>query len=309
MSPCLRTKSLQAKIPSTNPSLPRENIVMKLWLHASVVVLFLATPSFSEEAATTWFDKQTKWHGFDQFHFKIAGAAAYLVVPPQPLEGKPWIWRARFPGYHDEMDRELVTKGFHLAYVDVAGKFGSPQAIETGEAFYQFLTEKRGLSQKASMEGVSRGGLFVYNWAAKHSETVALIYCDTPVCDFRSWPAGQGDGIGSEGAWKQCLAAYGLTEQQAKEFRGLPIDHAELIANAKIPVLHIVSENDRVVPPKENTYVLRDRLKSHGQEMDLIVVPKGTQKSNGHHFQHPEPRSSRRVLFEIWKVSHVSGAS
>ena len=271
---------------------------MKLWLQALVVTLFMAPWVTAQDTAPEWFDKQTKWHGFDQFHFEIAGAAAYLVVPTKPLEGKPWIWRARFPGYHDEMDRELVARGFCLGYVNVAGKFGCPLAIETGEAFFRFLTEKRGLKKKACMEGVSRGGLFVYNWAAKHPETVALIYCDTPVCDFRSWPAGQGEGIGSAGAWKQCLAAYGLDEEQAKTFRGLPIDHGQAIAGAKIPILHVVSANDRVVPAKENSYVLADRLKDHGHEMDMIVVPEGTEKSNGHHFTHPEPA---RVVEFFWK--------
>ncbi|MEZ6089485.1 MAG: hypothetical protein R3C05_15945 [Pirellulaceae bacterium] len=44
-----------------------------------------------------------------------------MVLPDVAAEGKPWVWRARFPGYHDEIDAKLVADGFHLGYVDVAG--------------------------------------------------------------------------------------------------------------------------------------------------------------------------------------------
>ncbi|MEO1982463.1 MAG: hypothetical protein ABGZ24_18295, partial [Fuerstiella sp.] len=55
----------------------------------------------------------------------------------------------------------------------------------------------------------------------------------------------------------------------------------------KIPVLHIVSENDVVVPPAENTYLLQARLKELGHDMPVVSVPLGTEKSHGHHFTHP----------------------
>lgn len=255
-----------------------------------IAVLLLAGFSkalMGQSANENWYDKAATWNGFRQYHFKIADRPAYIVEPASAAEGKPWIWRARFPGYHAEMDIELVKRGFHLGYVDVAGLFGSPAAIAIADAFYEFTTQKRGLSSKACLEGVSRGGLLVYNWAAGNADKVASIYCDTPVCDIKSWPAGMFAGIGSDAAWKSCLEAYEFSEEQAKQFRGNPIDHAKIIANARIPLLHIVSENDRVVPPKENTYLLKQRIEQHGHEMEVISVAEGTAKSNGHHFTHP----------------------
>ena len=243
-----------------------------------------------EKTDAAWYTKKTQWHGFDQYHFQVADRNAYLVVPKEARKGMPWIWRARFPGFHAEMDIELAGKGYHIGYVDVAGLFGGPRAIEIGDQFYTQMTTTRGLNPKVVLEGVSRGGLLVYNWASKNADRVACIYCDTPVCDFRSWPQGAGKGIGSKAAWKQCLNAYGLTEQQAEQFKGLPIDHAQVIAEAKIPLLHIVSENDRVVPPEENTYLLRENLRKFGHDMEIISVAEGTEKSNGHHFTHPQPQ-------------------
>ena len=234
-----------------------------------------------------WFTKQTQWHGHDQFHFKVAERNAYVVVPEQAAPGNPWVWRARFPGYHAEMDLKLVERGYHIGYVDVAGLFGSPKAIKIGNAFYELMTTQRQLSARPALEGVSRGGLFVYNWAAANLDKVACIYCDTPVCDFKSWPGGHGSGLGSNPTWEQCLKAFGLNEESAKTYAGNPIDHAEKLADAGIPLLHIVSENDRVVPPSENTYVLRNRLAKLGYPLEVISVEQGTEKSNGHHFEHP----------------------
>ncbi|MGB7343712.1 MAG: alpha/beta hydrolase [Pirellulaceae bacterium] len=256
-------------------------------------LLFASNSVTAQEATTTaanWYTKKTDWHGFQQFYFQCADSQCYLIKPNNSLPGNPWIWRARFPSFHAEMDVTLVGKGFHLAYMDVANQFGCPNVIERADVFYNELVNKHDLNEKAVMEGVSRGGLFVYNWTAQHPDRVARIYCDTPVMDFRSWPGGKGSGIGHAGSWQNCLKAYGLTEEQAATYDKLPINYAQIIAKSNIPVMHIVSENDRVVPPTENTYVLRDKLKSLGQEMQVIVVPEGTEKSNGHHFTHPEPQ-------------------
>ena len=253
-----------------------------LWLAANS-----ATDTLAQEKQ--WFEREAEWNGYSQFHFKVANRNAYLVAPKKAAAGNPWIWRARFPGYHAEMDVQMLAKGCHIAYVDVAGLFGGPSAMRIGDEFYRYITTERGLAKKPAMEGVSRGGLFVYNWAVRNSDKVACIYCDTPVCDIKSWPAGQGTGIGSPSTWKQCLAAYKLTEESAKQFDRNPVDTTKTIAGAKIPILHVVSETDRVVPAKENTYLLRDRLAKHGHSMQIISVPMGTKKSKGHHFTHPQP--------------------
>lgn len=266
-----------------NHKLIRRCVVFVLTTSCACVVLVGQQPSQQQ----SWFDRQTQWNGFDQFHFKVADRAAYVVAPRKPANGQPWVWRARFPNYHAEADVELLKRGFHVAYVDVAGLFGSPAAVKIGDEFYDYLVSKRGFARKPALEGVSRGGLFVYNWAVENLDNVACIYCDTPVLDIRSWPGGKGTGLGSASTWQQCLKAYGLNELQAESFDQNPLDHATTIAKSKIPLMHIVSENDRVVPPQENTYLFQKRLQQAGQPMKIILVPEGTAKSNGHHFEHP----------------------
>ncbi|WP_419189429.1 alpha/beta hydrolase family protein [Stieleria marina] len=275
------------------------NLIKRL-LFVLLTCLFVSAGSLAAQDAVPaddlWYTKKTDWHGHDQLHFRHADADCYLIKPTKALPGNPWIWRVRFPGFHAEMDVELVGQGFHLAYMDVANQFGCPNVIKRAETFYDRLVSEHDLNRKVVLEGVSRGGLFVYNYAAMHPDHVAAIYCDTPVLDFNSWPRGKGPvgkytGVGHSASWQQCLKVYGLTDAQAATYDKLPIHHAAIIAKANIPVMHIVSENDRVVPPIENTYVLRDRLKDLGHEMKLIVVPEGTEKSNGHHFTHPEPNT------------------
>ena len=64
-----------------------------------------------------------------------------------------------------------------------------------------------------ALEGMSRGGLIVYNWAAQNPEKVACIYADAPVMDFKSWPMGQGKSAGSAMDTKQLLNAYGFKNE------------------------------------------------------------------------------------------------
>lgn len=263
----------------------------------SLIGLILCLPELEVSASTNaagkseWSGRQDTWHGFQRNHFQIEDRKCYVVIPEKVASGKPWVWRARFPDFHYEMDVELLKQGFHIAYLDVADLFGSPQAISYGNQFYDELTKKHGFQTKVALEGVSRGGLFIYNWAIANPEKVSCIYADTPVCDFKSWPGGKGASEGSESRWQACLKAYGMTEAEALDYKGNPVDRIQVIAEARIPVLHIISENDQVVPPAENTRLMFSRVPEQFRKdnFKIISVKTGTEKSKGHHFTHPHP--------------------
>src|SRR6202035_2412433 len=126
--------------------------------------------------------KQGVWNGYQQLSFTVGGLAALLVIPEPPAKGNPWIWRTEFFGHEPQADIELLNKGFHVAYVNVQNMYGAPAALDAMDVFYEHVTQTYGLSPKTTLEGLSRGGLFAYNWAARHPDRVASLYVDAPVC-------------------------------------------------------------------------------------------------------------------------------
>ena len=80
------------------------------------------------------------------------------------------------------------------------------------------------------------------------------------------------------GTWRACLKAYGLSEKEALEFRGNPIDNLEPLAKAGVPLLHVCGDADPVVPIEENTDILEKRYRKLGGTVTVIRKP-----GVGHH--------------------------
>ena len=133
---------------------------------------------------------------------------------------------------------------------------------------------KAGLHRKVVLEGMSRGGLIVYNWSARNPDKVACIYADAPVMDFKSWPLGKIESEGFDSDKQQLLTAYGFkNEAEALNWKKNPIDCASIIAKAGIPILHVVGDADRVVPVKENTEIFENRMKALHAPITVIHKP------------------------------------
>ena len=253
----------------------------------AVPATFTRNVTFEPEQAWAWEvtldapeppGRKSLWHGYDRYDFTHDGRKCILVAPKAAAPGRPWIWRARFFGHEPQTDVALLARGFHVAYMDVGNLFGAPVAVAHWNAFHKLLTERYALSPRPALEGMSRGGLIIFNWAAANPLKVACLYADAPVCDIRSWPGGQGAGKGDGASWKACLKAYGLTEAQAKEFAGNPIDGLAPLAKAGVPLLHVVGAADDVVPVAENTAVVEQRYRKLGGSIQVISKP-----GCGHH--------------------------
>jgi pimeloyl-ACP methyl ester carboxylesterase len=215
----------------------------------------------------------SKWNGFDKLDFTVADHTALLVKPAAAAPGKPWIWRTEFFGHEPQGDVALLNAGWHVAYFKVSDMYGAPQSIELMEKFHAHVVREFGLSQRAVLEGFSRGGLYAVNFAAAHPDQTAALYLDAPVLDIRSWPGGKGKGKGDARCWKQALEIYGLTEETAKDFRGNPLDSAEKLARAGIPTIAVVGDADDVVPYEENTKPFAAKYRSAGGAIEVIVKP------------------------------------
>ena len=256
-------------------------------------------PSFVPERATAFC-----FHGFRGYDFRSEETDCKVVCPAREAEGRPWVWRARFWGHEPQTDIDLLEKGFHIVYCDVADLYGSDKATERWDRFYRYL-RKHGFHRKAVLEGMSRGGLIVYNWAAKNPDKVACIYADAPVMDITSWPMGKGTSEGSAEDTRRMMEVYGFgSEQEAAEWKGNPLDHAGRIARAGIPVLHVVGDADTVERDIEESL--------QGRQLKLLLL--GNSITQGWGGQRklvtwkPGKAAMDRVLGEgCWESAGISG--
>ncbi|CAH0994478.1 hypothetical protein EMA8858_00588 [Emticicia aquatica] len=235
--------------------------------------------------------KESKWHGFIRHDFTFDGRNVSVIIPNKSLSSNPWVWKAQFLDWHTDADSILIAQGFYLVFVNADNQYGSPKAVAIWNKFYDFITQKYNLQKKVALEGVSRGGLYVYNWAKQNPEKVACIYAEAPVCDFKSWPAGFGKGIGSKTDWELLKKEYGFAnDNEAKLFLNNPIDSLEALAKAKVPVLHTIGLNDEIVPVDENTFLLINKYIRLGGIATVIPCTKGKHTLNGHHFDIETPQ-------------------
>lgn len=227
--------------------------------------------------------KEFNFHGYSGYDFQLEGVPCKIVEPKVVAEGKPWIWRARFWGHEPQTDIDLLEHGFHVAYCDVADLYGSPEAVKRWDMFYKQM-RRAGFSRKMALEGMSRGGLIIYNWASRNPRKVACIYADAPVMDFKQWPM----AYGTDRDIKTMFSAYGFSdEEDARRWKGNPVDHARVMARSGIPLLHVVGDADVVVPYDTNTKVFEQEMKRLGALIMVIHKP-----ATGHHphsLNNPKP--------------------
>lgn len=209
----------------------------------------------------------TEYHGREQINFKLNGRNSLIVRPDRPLPGNPVIWRTEFFGCFDWVDKALLEKGWHLAYHSASDMYGCPESLEMLREFQDFTNETFGLAKEAVLEGLSRGGLYAVNYAAKYPERVRGLYLDAPVLDIRTWPCGYENSHEAV----ECLYWYKLTPETLKTFAGNPLDKAEAIADK--PILIIAGAADKTVPWEKNGKILVEKLEKLGADYKLILKP------------------------------------
>lgn len=264
-------------------------MLTRLYL-AMVTGVTCLTLSFAEETSLDAAD----WRGFTKQAFTLKGRSSFVVEPKIAAPGMPWVWRTSFPNFHAEVDEELLHLGYHVGYIDCVAMLGSDEALDLMDAFYEHVRERWQLAARPALEAVSRGGLHAYRYAARHPSRIAAIYADTPVMDLKSWPLGWPP---SKAQVAEALQHYGLADEAAlRAYEGNPLDLLPRIARAKIPLRHVISLDDVVVPPEANTLEAQRRLKALGHAMEVVSVPSGYPAQHGHHFDLPDVYGSVQFI-------------
>lgn len=240
---------------------------------------------------------ENTYRGYRRHDFQIGENAVIVVEPRNPAPGRRWVWRAEFFDAFPVFNLEMLERGWWIAFMNVGNTFGCPSAMARFDVFYEELTGKYGFHPRPVLEGLSRGGLYVYNWAAKHPDKAGLIYADNPVCDFKSWPGGKGEGPGSKGDWAALWKCYGFqSEEEALAWPGNPVDNLAPIIKAGIPLVHSFGDADEVVPWEENTKVIAERVEALGGEIQLYRKP-GCK-------HHPHGPEDPKALAD-WVIEHA----
>ncbi|MCF0042328.1 SGNH/GDSL hydrolase family protein [Dyadobacter fanqingshengii] len=259
-----------------------KRILIGIWF----AVLLVSGPFIAAQPT----EKVSIWKGFEKVEFTFENKNAWFVKPQKAIAGNPWVWRAHFPTWHTEMDSILLSRGFHIAYINTNDMFAHPKAMQVWDAFYDYLVNQKQFAPKVALEGVSRGGLYVYGWAKRNPDKVSCIYAEAPVCDPKSWPGGRGKGLGSEKDWAVWLKLFNVTEDEAAKFTDIPLNDLVGLASYKVPIIHAIGLKDKHVPAEENSDLLVKNYMQLGGPISVYPMTRGEQEMEGHHFpiEHPE---------------------
>jgi lysophospholipase L1-like esterase len=229
----------------------------------------------------------SSFNGYQCADFTLDGRSCKVVKPKWSAIGNPFIWRARFWAHEPQTDIALLERGFHLVYCDVAELFGNKEAVKIWNDFYSLL-QKAGLSKKVVLEGMSRGAVYAFNWAAENPSKVKAVYVDNPLLDMKSWPCGLGKRSSSPNELAAFKNDYNITSDgQLHSFKNSPIDKVNQIVKGKYPILILCADADEAALPDENTLPFEQKVKASGGDITVIHKP-----GFGHHphsFPNPEP--------------------
>ncbi len=232
--------------------------------------------------------KQSSFYGYECADFIFNGRNCKIAKPKFAAKGYPWVWRARFWGHEPQTDIALLQQGFHIVYCDAAELLGNSEAIANWDSYYKLL-RKAGLAKKAVLEGMSRGGVYAFNWAASNPQKVACVYVDNPLLNIPSWAA---QFINKPDTKDEMFLAfkkdYNLTtDSDIMNFRGSPVDKIKQIVKGKYPILILCADADEQVIPQENTLLFEQKIKALNG--NIIVIHKPGFKHHPHSFPNPAP--------------------
>ena len=159
-----------------------------------------------------------------------------IIAPRKEAPGRPWAFRADFVTRDDVVDQGLLAKGFYIVVGPTGYNSDGPQKADWDKV-YKYLTD-HGFSKKVVMEGSGGATAEAYAWAIENAEKVACIYGENPV-----------------------LRCH-MSKTQ-------PLDNLKPLAQAGIPLLHVVGSADPCL--NDNTRVLEKRYKELGGQATVIV--------------------------------------
>lgn len=220
----------------------------------------------------------SNFFGYECAEFKQNERDCKIVKPKKTRQDRPWIWRARFWAHEPQTDIALLERGYHLVYCDQAERMANAQNIKEWNDFYKLLNEA-GLNKKVVLEGMSRGAVYVLNWAAANPDKVAAVYVDNPLLDMKAMYYGPN---GEEKPENEITIGmkenWGIDRSQIKNFHESPIDKVDQIVKGNYPILILCAELDKAAINSQNAFPFEKKIKEKGGSITVIE-----KKGFGHH--------------------------
>ena len=242
---------------------------VKLAVVAALSAAFAAsagtlTGKISEKCKAVSTDK---FHGFERTRFEFMGCTAWVVEPSVPAAGSmPWTWTMqwatafvpRTPVLH------LLRQGWHHVTIDTFKYRMDDRGLAISRAFHDYLVKELGFAPKACLVGLSWGGFFSTRYAAADPGRVAAIYYDCPLMNFEKFMKNTPERVKkSIGPWAASAPADWTCDPR------MPVNMAETVAKAGIPVYLVYGGADDVVPPETNCELFIPRFKAAGGKIKV----------------------------------------
>ena len=203
------------------------------------------------------------WYGFHRIKFEFEGHTAWVVEPNKPgkaLKGaRPWTWNMQWAeAFVDRTGAlDLLAQGWHHVTLEAYDTKADADALKMFADFQKFLVEKLGFEPQANLIGMSWGGFFSIRYSNAYPQNVRRIYLDAPLLCFQEW---NGSDPGRVGPWASDQPADGKWENDPR----MPVNMAESIAKAGIPILLLYGGQDQTVNPKLNCERFIESFKAAG---------------------------------------------
>ena len=215
--------------------------------------------------------RRDTWYGYRRTVFDFEGHEAWVVSPKcEPAAGLPWTWTMQWAEAY--VDRtgvlDLLAKGWHHVTIDTFRHRMDDEGLRVSRAFQKFLVDELGFAPKACLVGMSWGGFFSTRYAAAFPECVGKIYLDAPLMNFDGFAKVGGtptENAARIGPWANMPPADGNWSADPR----MPVNMADPLAKAGIPILLLYGGQDATVPPSRNCELFAERFKAAGGKIDI----------------------------------------
>lgn len=235
----------------------------------------------------------SQWFDYKRADFKFEDRDALIVFPNVKPNGK-WAVKMEYFGAFPDFEVELISRGWHLAYLKNHNRWGTDDDSDAKARFCHFISAEFGLEDKFACVGMSCGGICSVNFASRYPELVSFLDLDAPVMNMLSCPCGfgRGEALGTNNsAWGEIVDAYGFTPSSILTYREHPIDRLPVLGEHRIPAALLYGDEDTVVPYEENGLVMEKYYKSLGIPLYVECRP-----GCGHH---PHGPADTKVLADF----------